>query len=514
MPEARKHDGGRGREKPSFYFRGTMPRDRLRNTAPPPRTATRAAASALLLLLLAAAAFVDGFSTARRRRDRSTSASNHRGDDGSIVVGTTTTTPPRVVIVGKIILDVYGDPVARRRGDGGGGRDARAGRVTIGGGGPQAAWGACASLAARDLWRGGGDGELPRRGGGEGGGGGGADASPPRQDVTFLAPVGLRNWTPSMTDALGSLLPMLRTPPILATSDDHATPTINIWHDEDETVRWTPVDDSFGAGGADGLWRDRPSARDVLDAIDEGGGVDGSGGGGDGDHDMIVLHAILEAGRGSAGGGLDASPFLDPRLAGRVALASVEPIVFPDGGTGAVSPEDAGAVRSLVDMVAASLSASRETTGYGKERPLLVISPDRPCYDALVSSRAEHLRPPRGSGDDVDDGDDDDESASRGAAIEFAVRDGANGSVAGGVTVPPAALVTPDSRPVDPTGAGNAYSGAYAACRGTGSTIEEAACLASAVGAVVCEHENLPLWTWEVLGRVVEAASEVRGKMV
>ncbi|KAL3803636.1 hypothetical protein ACHAW5_006398 [Stephanodiscus triporus] len=40
----------------------------------------------------------------------------------------------RIVVVGKIILDVYGDPAAR---DGGGGGDADGARVTIGGGGSQ-----------------------------------------------------------------------------------------------------------------------------------------------------------------------------------------------------------------------------------------------------------------------------------------------------------------------------------------------------------------------------------------
>jgi hypothetical protein len=56
-----------------------------------------------------------------------------------------------------------------------------------------------------------------------------ASPMPPRQNVTFLAPVGLENWTPSMTESPGYLLPMLRTPPILVTSDNHVTPVIRIW---------------------------------------------------------------------------------------------------------------------------------------------------------------------------------------------------------------------------------------------------------------------------------------------
>lgn len=59
-------------------------------------------------------------------------------------------------------------------------------------------------------------------------------------------------------------------------------------------------------------------------------------------------------------------------------------------------------------------------------------------------------------------------------AREFAVRDGSNGSQVNGLAVLPATVKTADGKPLNPTGAGNAYSGAYA--------------------AVVCENENLPSW--------------------
>jgi hypothetical protein len=135
-----------------------------------------------------------------------------------------------------------------------------------------------------------------------------ASPTPPRQDFTFLAPVGLENWTPSMMESLGYLLPMLRTPPILVKSDNHVTPAIQIWHDEYKNVTWDPVDDSFGMGGANGLWRVGPSARDILDAI---GGSRVRGDDGDGKDDVVFLHAILEAGACSARGGMDASPFFE-----------------------------------------------------------------------------------------------------------------------------------------------------------------------------------------------------------
>ena len=211
-----------------------------------------------------------------------------------------------------------------------------------------------------------------------------ASLTPSRQDVTFLAPVGLENWTPSMTELLGYLLPMLCTPPILVTSNNHVTPAIRIWHNKYENITWDPVDDSFGMGGADGLWRVGPFGRDILDAID-GSRVRGNDG--DGEDDVIVLHTTLEAGACSAGGGMDTSPFFDAYLMKRVVIASVEPIAFPDAG--AVSHEDALAMKSLVDGIEASLTASSshetKTNGGGRRRKLLVVSPDWPCHDALVS---------------------------------------------------------------------------------------------------------------------------------
>jgi hypothetical protein len=99
-------------------------------------------------------------------------------------------------------------------------------------------------------------------------------------------------------------------------------------------------------GGADGLWRVRPSARDILDAID-GSRVRGDDG--DGEDDMTIVHAILEAGACSAGGGMDASPFFDAYITKCVIVVSVEPIAVPDAGT--VLHEDARAMYSLVDGI-------------------------------------------------------------------------------------------------------------------------------------------------------------------
>ena len=377
----------------------------------------------------------------------------------------------RIIVVGKIILDKYGNPEY--------GVDVDS-NVTIGGGGPQAAWGACASMATRDLLLiGDSEGEkwerikVNRD-----------DAEPPpKQNISFLAPIGTKNWTPEMSDALNRLLPMLERPPYLIKSHEHVTPTINIWHDEKEIVNWKPVNGSFGDEGAGGLWRNRPNADDILDVIQ---GYEGD----------VSLHAILEAGSNPTGKGEDALPFFNSTLMNRVSTASIEPIVFPDE-TGNVSREDANGVISLIERVEACISDSCKQKEQDKK--MLIISPDRPCYDALFLNRKTKHN------NNMHDK----------KMTEFAVRNGENGSFINddSLTIPSATLKTFDRKPVNPTGAGNAYSGAFSACRGSGSSALEAACLANAVGAVLCEYEHMPPWSWEVLERVAEAAIEVRNKV-
>ena len=115
-------------------------------------------------------------------------------------------------------------------------------------GGLQASGGACADLAVRDLLTlKGKECELPPTCA--------VDSALPKQKVTFLAPIGTKNWTPARTDALNALLPMLQTPPILIESNNHVTPTINSWHDDNDMVNWIPVNGSFSEEGAGGLWK-------------------------------------------------------------------------------------------------------------------------------------------------------------------------------------------------------------------------------------------------------------------
>eukprot|EP00970_Alexandrium_tamarense_P009734 scaffold1954_cov146-Alexandrium_tamarense.AAC.3 len=370
----------------------------------------------------------------------------------------------RVVVIGKIIIDLYGDP----SGPSGKVSTSDESSVTVGGGGPQAAFGAAAALAVREYYLHptiDHASELKS-----------SLAVPPKQPITFLAPIGMKNWTPDKAYALDELLlPVLETPPLLIQSYDHITPTINIWHDENEIVQWMPVNGSFGEEGADGLWRNRPSAQDVLNAMSTGCDTEPE----------LVLHAILESGCNPAGGRMDSLMLLNSTLLEQCAVIGVEPIVFPDDETKKVSQEDNNAVKALIRSVNDALDAVRNANGSAK---LLVVTPDRPCYNGAFSTTEIQQLP---------------------VLKEVIVRDGANGSFTNNLKIPSATLRTNDKSPINPTGAGNAYSAAFVACRGTGSTVEEAASLATAVGAVVCEYEHLPPWTWEVLDRIADGVFEV-----
>ncbi|KAL7498924.1 hypothetical protein ACHAWT_010274 [Skeletonema menzelii] len=372
------------------------------------------------------------------------------------------------VVVGKIILDKYGPP----NGDDGSG-------VTIGGGGPQAAWGAAASLAVRDYL----SNVAEKSKINDGGNAKDFILSNPKHQVTFLAPVGTKNWTPSMTEQLSQLLPPMINV-VLVPSADHITPTINIWHDENENVRWLPVDGSFENIGADGLWQNRPSSKDILSAIQDSNG-----------NDDIILHAIVESGSKPTGQGLDALPFFDDKLMSRVSAAGVEPIVFADDVSGKVSCEDSLAVTTAIRKIRQAFCRARACVKETNGNSLFVVSPDRPCYEGMTSK----------TNFAIDEGGNEENNE-----FEMIIRDGGNGSFTNEMKMPAATLRTVDKTPVNPTGAGNAFSAAYVVCRGSGSSPKEAASIATAVGAVVCEYEHLPPWSLEVVERIAEAACEVQ----
>jgi len=380
-----------------------------------------------------------------------------------------------IVIVGKIILDKYGPPDNNSQNNA---NDISIG-VRIGGGGPQAAWGAAAALEAREyLLR---AAEMKSR----------KKIHVHDEDhnrnsikhqITFLAPVGMRNWTPSLSEQLSQLLPPM-VKMVLIPSADHITPTINIWHDENENVRWMPVDGSFDNVGADGLWQNRPSAQDILNAIPVKDTDDGNS-------NDIILHAIIESGFKPTGKGLDALPFFDNELMSRVSSAGIEPIVFADDVTGKVTCEDSLAVTTTINKIRQSFVCARayhDEENHGKS--LFVVTPDRPCYEGMIS----HTNFTMSKGN-----------------IENIVRDGGNGCFTNEMKMPAATLRT--ISPVNPTGAGNAFSAAYVVCRGTGSSSKEAASIATAVGATICEYQHMPPWSSEVIERIVEGACEVTEK--
>mmetsp|Transcript_24833 Transcript_24833/g.51212 ORF Transcript_24833/g.51212 Transcript_24833/m.51212 type:complete len:495 (-) Transcript_24833:55-1539(-) len=399
----------------------------------------------------------------------------------------------RVVIVGKIIIDKYGDPSITEESD----KDEG---ITVGGGGPQAAWASAAALAVREYYL------LPtnlldtkdkehsetgsestksnypfmRRRKQN------IDTSdiPPKQPVTFVAPIGTKNWPESSQAALDEiLLSVLDNPPLLVRSDEHITPTINIWHDENELVHWMPVDGSFGEEGANGLWK-VPTAPSILQSISDFSGD-------------VILHCILESGCKPTGEGLDASMLFDPVLMERTTVVGIEPIVFPDEESGVVSEENGKAVLDLIHIVEAAMNSSCEERNSNK---LLIITPDRPCYDAAFLHPSQSIK--RSS-----------DMQQKQILTEMVTRNGANGSFTEDAAIPCASLRTADGTPVNPTGAGNAYSAAFVTCRAHGDTVLDAAALATAVGAVVCEYDHLPPWSWEVLERIAEAACEVKQRV-
>jgi len=224
--------------------------------------------------------------------------------------------------------------------------------------------------------------------------------------------------------------------------------------------------------------QNRPSAQDVRSAIQ------------DTDND-IILHAIIESGSKPTGKGLDALPFFDDKLMSRVSTAGVEPIVFADEVSGKVTEEDSYAVTTTISKIRQSFVHARACDKEKDGNSLFVVTPDRPCYEGMKSHTNLTM----------------DESENE--EFEMIIRDGGNGCFTNEMKMPAATLRTIDKAPVNPTGAGNAFSAAYVVCRGTGSSVKEAASIATAVGAVVCEYEHLPPWSLEVVECIAEAACEV-----
>ena len=371
---------------------------------------------------------------------------------------------PCSVVVGKIIIDEYKDPNDT---------DTQSPAISVGGGGPQAAWAAAAALAVIQQQQ-----QLKQPTEVE-------EAiallPPPPQPVIFLGPIGKMS-----TEEKLELNQMLR-PAIqhicLIEDTTYQTPKIQLWHDEKQDLQWFPLEDSWSTKGADSLWRNRPSAKDVLTAVSKV--VTSSSScpeinNDNGDSPSIdSLFLIMESGKDAPGGGEDSSILEDKRLRQSTKIIGIEPIAFPDGETGKIPQQDMDSFQSRLKTY----------------QPIDVITPDKYLFESVDQSDFWNK-------------------------YQVAARYGEKGSKildkqkqGQHIDVPVATLQTPNGDVVNPTGAGNCYSSAFVTCLGQGLCVQDAACIATAVGAAVCEHSNLPPWDWNTLERIREAADEVKRKL-
>ena len=134
----------------------------------------------------------------------------------------TTNSNPRVVVVGKIILDEHRLPS----------QDSIATCISVGGGGPQAAFGAATALAilSNDM------------------------SDPPRcQPVSFVAPVGGKDWSKMEDKALCELIGPAVESIHLLRGEGLIMPRIQLWHNKDQNIHRKELFDSFGSAGANKL---------------------------------------------------------------------------------------------------------------------------------------------------------------------------------------------------------------------------------------------------------------------
>ena len=392
---------------------------------------------------------------------------------------------PPILIVGKTIVDEYGHPNTTTTRS----SSENSSSIIVGGGGPQAAIGSALALAARDYMKRQEDDTINKENI--------LLEPPPKQPVYFMAPVGDLDFGSTEEAALLEILePAVCYPPRLLRGKNLVTPRIRLWHEstpdnQAQTLRWYALNDSFGDQGAGGLWGSVPSEKDYIDLLDTI--VDSST-----TRIKPILHVICEGGAQAPGSNGDSRPLLATDLRGRISFLGVEPILFAEESTGVVSAEDAQHCMSLLRSIMEATTADSTTSAP------VVISPDMPAYQAMQETNG---------GDNL---------VSKSQFLDsWAVRNGPKGSVivqsmetelesTAGTMVVPAAKLT---ELVNPTGAGNSYAAAYTVLRGSGCDAIESACIATAVGAVFCEHSHCPPYSWEVIQRVVHASQEVRERI-
>ena len=355
---------------------------------------------------------------------------------------------PTVLVVGKIIMDDYRKP-DQPQGDG---------RLSVGGGGPQAA--VAASLALATLYK---------------------DTSLEPQPVLFSGPVGGLDWNDQDQQALEELLAPSVEQIIVDKSPDHQTPRIQLWHDNDQNIQWRALEGSFDDIGANGLWQNRPSVKvieELLAASTTRKQEQSS---------TLICHAIIEGGGESGTGkGLDASFLWDNDLRDKIDVLGIEPIVFCDEATGTVRSEDA---QVCTDRIL-------------KLDKVDILSPDKDLDEQLDYVRLSNIATigvrngPKGSLLKIPRYQDD-----RDTSIPDRIS----------IPVPCASLVTPDV--VNPTGAGNAYSAALTTCLGSGAGLIESTCIATAIGAAFVEVEHVPEYSLATLGRIRDGVEDVKRQL-
>mmetsp|Transcript_31198 Transcript_31198/g.75049 ORF Transcript_31198/g.75049 Transcript_31198/m.75049 type:complete len:443 (-) Transcript_31198:6-1334(-) len=410
-------------------------------------------------------------------------------------------------------------------------------KITIGGGGPQAAWGAAAALAVMERMEESNDdnesirissnetvSDLPSS----------SIPHPLKQKVAFLGPVGNANGlVPDIQEGLEEILgPAVETIELVV-EPSLQTPTIQLWHDEQQDIQWKPLNDCWGSKGADALWRNRPSAEDILQVLDcDNDNDDRNAPGEDPSSVMTImisnLHLIMEMGVSAAGGGQDSDFLLDEDLMSRVSHLSIEPIAFPaeeeeddDGNDDDDNDETDGSSLRILAIPHQDVVSSQE-----RLRPhssiINMIVPDSHLVEAWIKSGylQETCRTTNSTTEVVG------RFGPTGSRVYDTSGCGAGGAAAtisssmnhqsevNYINVPTASLETPNGKPINPTGAGNAYSAAISTCRSRGWSLEESACLATAIGATVCEYEHLPPWNWNVLDRIQRGTLEVYNKVI
>jgi hypothetical protein len=397
---------------------------------------------------------------------------------------------PPVIVVGKIIVDEYGPPD----------QDVQP-SLTVGGGGPQAALGAALALAAREyqeqkhkLLK---STQQP--------------VKPPSQPVTLMAAVGdLDFGNNGEEEALQELLgEALTDPPLLLRGEDCITPRIRLWHEgENQCLNWYAIDDTFGdERGAGKLWKTTPTTTDYMTLIEKCIAANAN-------NSKPVLHIICEAGVEAPGENGDSLPLLDPQIRQSVSFLGVEPILFPKDD-GKVSREDAmHCARIIQHILDGSASATNDdVNSKDSDGVYVVISPDKAAYQAMIDGECIPMTT----------------SSSQFSLDSTAVREGPDGSTI--ITIETLSKKTSNDEPTtasssslhvpaatlrllnNPTGAGNAYAAAYTALRGSGCDTITSSCIATGIGAVFCEYDHCPPYSYEVLDRIVLASDEVRKRI-